>query len=142
MQNNNTPVIAIVSKKQNMVAVSEETKQFISDEAASFSALNKGGDIQNASQREIADSMVDFITANRYQMVEKPVMVEETNDEGESIFIDSGETEPFEVDAFEEMVNGQMAKRLTNVRQGSGSAKIKTLEETIAALKAELAAKG
>ena len=135
--------IKIMSKiVQNVVAMSTAAKTFFGDEAASFSALNKGGEVTQASQREIADAMVEFITATRYVKRETPVMVEETNEQGETILVDSGEVELVEVDAFGEVVESVLAGRLTTSRANSGTAKIKSLVEELAAMKAKFAALG
>ena len=132
--------------QQNMIATSATAFQFITDEAASQSALNKGGDITKASKREVMDAAMNFIEAKRYEKVleERPVMIEETSEAGESVLVDSGETELVEVehDRFAEAIQSVLALRLDTVRTNSATAKVKSLEAELAELKALLAAKG
>ena len=114
------------TKKQNVVATSETAKQFITDESASHTAPNKGGDITSASNREIVDAMVQFVEAHRYQ--ERT----ETSEDGlESVK---------EVDIFEETVMGVLAERLDAVRVNSATAKLASAEAQLAELRAQLAA--
>ena len=131
---------------QNMIATSLACFTFIGDEAASQSALNKGGDITKASKREVMDAAMNFIEANRYEKVleEQPIMIEETNEQGEVTLADSGEVEIVEVehDRFAEAIQSVLALRLDTVRTNSATAKVKSLEAELAELKALLAAKG
>jgi hypothetical protein len=127
------------TKKQNVIAVSANMKQFVEDEAVSFSAPNKGGDITNATNREIADAMHRFVDKTRYVKRDFPVMMEETDEDGNSVFVDSGEVESREVDAFGEFVSEVLAERLDNVRVNTQAAKLKSQEEELAALRAQLA---
>ena len=131
---------------QNMIAVSAACFTFIGDEAASFTAPNKGGDITKASRREVMDAVVNFIEAKRYETVweEQPVMIEQVDDDGNVTFIDSGEVESVEVehDRFGEAIQAVLALRLETVRVNTAAAKVKDLEAELAELKALLAAKG
>jgi hypothetical protein len=114
------------TKKQNVIATSESAIQFVKDEAASFSAPNKGGDITTASNREIVDAMHRFVEANRYKTVE------ETDEQGNVC--------EREVDAFGEVVAEVLAERLDAVRVNSATAKLANAEAQLAELRAQLAA--
>lgn len=131
---------------QNMIATSLAAFTFIGDEAASFSAPNKGGDVTKASKREVMDAAHNFIEKYRYAKVEQeqPVMIEETSETGEVTLVDSGEVETVivEIDRFGDEVNAVLALRLDTVRANSATAKVKSLEAELAELKALLAAKG
>jgi hypothetical protein len=115
------------TKKQNVIATSESAIQFVKDEAASFSAPNKGGDITTASNREIVDAMHRFVEANREQT--RPVIDEEGNITGSESF-----------DAFEVVVMEVLAERLETVRVNTAAAKLKDAQAELAELRAKLAA--
>jgi hypothetical protein len=138
-----TPTTTTTAKKstQSMIATSQAAYQFVEDEAASFSAPNKGGDITNATKRELVDAMHRFVEATRYVTHQRPVMAEETSEQGETILIETGEVEDFEVDAFGETIEAVLAERLTTQRANSGAAKIASLQDELAKLRAELAAR-
>jgi len=130
--------------KQNMIAVSITSKNFVQDSTKDFGGPSKTKDFLAASEREIVDGMVAFIESTRYVNREeiRPVMVEEMNDEGEIALVDSGEVETVtvEVDAFGEVMAGVMAARIDAVRVNTAGAKLKEAQDELAILKAQLAA--
>lgn len=130
---------------QNMIATSAAAFTFVTDEAASQSALNKGGDITNASKREVMDAAMNFIEAKRYERLleEQPVMIEESDENGNVTLVDSGETQlvEVEVDRFAEAIQSVLALRLDTVRSNSATAMVKNLQAELAELKALIAAK-
>jgi hypothetical protein len=130
--------------KQNMIAVSTVAKNFVKDTAASFGGPSKSKDYLLASEREVFDAMVSFVESTRYvtRSVESPVMIEETNDEGETILVDSGEVEivNVEADAFGEAIGEVLASRMDTVRVNTAGAKLKAAETELAELRAQLAA--
>lgn len=130
--------------KQNMIAVSLTSKNFVQDSTKDFGGPSKTKDFLAASEREIVDGMVAFIESTRYVNRSEvvPVMVEEMNDEGEIVLVDSGEVETvsYEVDAFGEAVGSVLAARLDAVRVNTAGAKLKEAQDELAILKAQLAA--
>ena len=103
--------------KQNMIAVSSQVKTWVKDTTCDFTALNKGGNMQNASEREILDAMVQFIDSTRYQERE------ETNE--------SGDVSIVEVDTFGESVMSVLDARLDYVRPNTSASKVKSLESAL-----------
>jgi hypothetical protein len=130
--------------KQNMIAVSITSKNFVQDSTKDFGGPSKTKEFLAASEREIVDGMVSFIEATRYVSREeiRPVMVEEMNDAGEIALVDSGEVETVtvEVDSFAETMAGILAARMDSVRVNTAGAKLKEAQDELAILKAQLAA--
>lgn len=139
-----TPIVT--TTVQNMIAVSLSTKQFVSDEAASQFAPSKSKDSLVASQREVADAMVNFIASRRYELVteSQAVKVEETDDNGLTTLVDTGEVEDVivEKDRFAEAIQAVLALRMDTVRANTSAAKITSMELELAELRALLASKG
>jgi hypothetical protein len=133
-----------MTNKQNMIAVSSTVKTFVKDCTADFGGPSKSKDFLAASEREILDGMVSYVEATRYQVreIEQPVMVEETNDKGETVMVDSEEVETveIEVDVFAEAVNQVIADRMDSVRVNTAGAKLKNALSELETLKAQLAA--
>lgn len=108
------------------VAISSTAKQFIADQAASFSALNKGGDMQAASHRELVDAMVEFVENNRYAAAE--------------IAGNDGEFEAVEIDNFEIALQSVMSRRLdtVRVRENTISKKLEAANQELVKMRAML----
>lgn len=132
------------TKSQNVVATSANFKQFVEDEAASHGAPSKSKDWLLANHREIADAMHQFVEKYRYEMIEdlQPVMVEESNEDGETVLVDSGEVETveIEVDRFAIAVQEVLSARMDTVRVNSASAKLADAEKELAELRRQLEA--
>lgn len=113
----NTTTTTIESTKtQNIVAVSKTAKQFITDQAASFSAPSKSKEDLGASQREIVDAMHNFVEKHRYS-----------------------EVDGVEVDGFEVEVMAVLALRGETVRANTASAKLEAAHKELEELRARLA---
>jgi hypothetical protein len=106
--------------QQNIVAISSTAKQYIVDQAASYSAPSKSKEDLGASQREIVDAMHNFIEKHRYAIVE------------------GGE----ELDMFEAEVHAVLALRGETVRANTLKSIVANQEQELAALRAKLAALG
>ncbi len=130
--------------KQNMIAVSATVKTFVQDCTADFGGPSKSKEFLAASEREILDGMMAYVEKTRYQKREetRPVMVEETNEQGEAILVDSGKTETVtvEFDAFGEVMADVIKSRMDSVRINTAAAKLKSAEAELAELRAKLAA--
>lgn len=128
--------------KQNMIAVSTTAKQFVQDCTADFGGPSKSKDFLAASEREIVDGLVEFVTRNRYAVASRPVMIEETSEEGETRLVPcpTGAVESYEVDTFEGVMGELIAARMDTVRTNSTASALKGAQDELAKLRAELAA--
>lgn len=123
-------------KKQNMVAVSEDSKGFIVALCERFpDQPGKGDKPYDLTQREAVDAIVAF--AETHGVVE----VEETNDQGETILV--------KVDHLAKEVQRTLALRGATVRANSATAalseaqkELAEAERKMAELEAKLAALG
>ncbi len=137
---NTTTTTAAPKKTQNVIAVSESAKRFVSNLTGEFSAPSKSKDIMNASEREIFDAMVDFVEAFRFEQVQKTEFVEIDGVETEvECFDTDGNPEFVNQDNFAPVVGDILALRMETVRTNSSTAKITALEQERESLLAELA---
>jgi len=144
-------------KKQNVVAVSPEFKQFLQDGTEKYSAPSKSREVMQATEKEISNAMLAFVETHRVQseMVQAVEMVQENDEQGNPLVDTDGnpvmvETPSFDTDGnpvmveifhdlFDLEVSRELALRGSTVRANSKDNKIAELEAQLAAL---LAAKG
>ena len=103
--------------KQYVIAVSEELKNYFSMLREQYSAPGVTAESKNASEKEIGNALLEFVTANRY-----------------SVDPETGDT----TDLLELEIKRELALRAT--RSHSVKAELSKAEQTIADLEAKIAA--
>jgi len=131
---------ATVAKKQDMIAVSGDFKDFIVGCTEIFGASSASKDYMAATQKEICDAMHAFVEANRFSEVE--IEVQSRDGDGAPIFED-GEPVMEKVlekrDGFALEVNRTLALRAATSRANSASAKLAEKDKELQELRAMLA---
>ena len=133
--------------KQSIVAVSPEFKAFVAETQAAFVAPGKTVDLKPASEKEVCNALLAFVTEHRTQSRLVPAMTEDLDPEtaeviqipaigedGEPIMV------PEEYDAFALEMKRELALRATVERANTLKAANASLEAQLAELRAKLAA--
>jgi hypothetical protein len=120
-----------VKQVQNVVAISAESKAIVKGFTEIFSAPSKSKpEGMNASEREIFDAMVKFVSDFRFTTEERFVQV--LNEESGEME-DTDELEEYEHDHFADVVNEVLKERM-NITRVVSSSKVKALESEREAL--------
>jgi len=122
----------ITKQVQFPVSGSQEFKAFVTACRESYGAAGTTKEYKAISEREVSDSILAFIHANRMERINCLV----DNDLGEEI----EEMQETGIDLFELEINRTLALRATQSRQNTATVKLASAQNEIESLKAQLAA--